>query len=103
LSLIFAVCLGLGLASGFFGCASTANDKKVTTAEPQPGATEKAAQTSSSAKKDAQDSALLKILDLSVREESGQTVVRLKLSKPITRYRHFPLIQPSRIVVDIFG
>jgi type IV pilus assembly protein PilQ len=103
LSLISAVCLGVGLASGFFGCASTANDKKVATAEPQLSAAEKATQSSSSAKKDVQDLALLKIQDLSVREESGQTVLRLKLSKPITRYRHFPLVQPSRIVVDIFG
>src|SRR4029077_13106163 len=52
---------------------------------------------------DVEDLASLKIQDLSVREEAGQTVVRLKLSKPVARYRHFPLVQPSRIVIYIFG
>jgi type IV pilus assembly protein PilQ len=43
------------------------------------------------------------IQDLSVREESGQTTITLKLSTPISQYRHFPLTQPSRIILDIFG
>jgi type IV pilus assembly protein PilQ len=93
------VCLAAGLASGFFGCASTAKEKKTAT-DGSPAAETQAAV---SAKKDVEDLASLKIQDLSVREEAGQTVVRLKLSKPIARYRHFPLVQPSRIVIDIFG
>ncbi|HSE87914.1 MAG TPA: type IV pilus secretin PilQ, partial [Candidatus Binatia bacterium] len=40
---------------------------------------------------------------LSVREESGQTILQLKLTKPISQYRHFPLTQPARVVVDMFG
>ena len=99
--LIAMVCLAAGLASGFFGCASTAKEKKTAT-DGSPAA-ETRAQAGASAKKDVQDLASLKIQDLSVREEAGQTVVRLKLSKPIARYRHFPLVQPSRIVIDIFG
>ena len=95
------VCLAAGLASGFFGCASTAKEKK-TAIDGSPAA-ETRAQDAASAKKDVEDLASLKIQDLSVREEAGQTVVRLKLSKPIARYRHFPLVQPSRIVIDIFG
>jgi type IV pilus assembly protein PilQ len=97
--LIAMVCLAAGLASGFFGCASTAKEKKTAT-DGSPAAETQAAV---SAKKDVEDLASLKIQDLSVRQEAGQTVVRLKLSKPIARYRHFPLVQPSRIVIDIFG
>src|SRR4029077_5448660 len=97
--LIAMVCLAAGLASGFFGCASTAKEKKTAT-DGSPAAETQAAV---SAKKDVEDLASLKIQDLSFRQEAGQTVVRLKLSKPIARYRHFPLVQPSRIVIDIFG
>jgi len=100
LSLIMLACLATGLASGFFGCASTAKEQK-TASDAAPGA--ETAQGSAAVKKDATDLAGLKIQDLSVREEAGQTVVRLKLAQPIDRYRHFPLVQPSRIVIDIFG
>jgi len=101
-SLTVFVCLAAGLAGGFFGCASTAREKKSGT-DASVSAAETAAQGPASAKKDAQELATFKIQDLSFREEAGQTVVRLKLTKPIDRYRHFPLVQPSRIVVDIFG
>ena len=98
--LIAMICLAGGLASGFFGCASTVKEKESTTGGSS--AAETRAQTAS-AQKEVQDLASLKIQDLSVREETGQTVIRLKLSKTIARYRHFPLVQPSRIVIDIFG
>ncbi len=49
------------------------------------------------------DAEQIEIQDLSVREQSGQTIILLKLSKPISQYRHFPLIQPARIVLDIIG
>lgn len=99
--LIAMICLAGGLTSGFFGCASTAKEKESTTGGSS--AAETRAQAAASAQKEVQDLASLKIQDLSVREETGQTVIRLKLSKPIARYRHFPLVQPSRIVIDIFG
>jgi len=98
--LIAMICLAGGLASGFFGCASTVKEKESTTGGSS--AAETRAQVAS-AQKEVQDLASLKIQDLSVREETGQTVIRLKLSKTIARYRHFPLVQPSRIVIDIFG
>lgn len=99
--LIAMICLAGGLTSGFFGCASTAKEKESTTGGSS--AAETRAQAAASVQKEVQDLASLKIQDLSVREETGQTVIRLKLSKPIARYRHFPLVQPSRIVIDIFG
>lgn len=39
--------------------------------------------------------------ELHVREERGQTTVLIKLSRPVTQYRHFPLPQPARVVLDI--
>jgi len=98
--LIAMICLAGGLASGFFGCASTVKEKESTTGGSSAAETRAQA---ASAQKEVQDLASLKIQDLSVREETGQTVIRLKLSKTIARYRHFPLVQPSRIVIDIFG
>ncbi len=49
------------------------------------------------------DADQLQIQDFSVREQSGQTIFLLKLSKPFSQYRHFPLLQPARIVLDISG
>ncbi len=48
-------------------------------------------------------SALLKLQDLSVREEGGQTTLLIKFSQPVTEFRHFPLSQPSRIVIDVLS
>ena len=45
----------------------------------------------------------LQIQDFSVREQSGQTIFLLKFSKPLSQYRHFPLLEPARIVLDISG
>jgi type IV pilus secretin PilQ/predicted competence protein len=48
-------------------------------------------------------SGLLKLQDLSVREEGGQTTLLIRFSQPVTEYRHFPLSQPSRIVIDVLS
>lgn len=44
-----------------------------------------------------------KINDLSVREERGQTVLLIKFAQPLSNYRHFPMPNPARIVLDIFS
>ncbi len=44
-----------------------------------------------------------KIQDLTVREERGQTILLIKFALPLTNYRHFPLPNPARIVLDIFS
>jgi type IV pilus assembly protein PilQ len=46
---------------------------------------------------------LLKLQDLSVREEGAQTTLSIKFSQPVTEFRHFPLSQPSRIVIDVLS
>jgi type IV pilus secretin PilQ/predicted competence protein len=45
----------------------------------------------------------LTLQDLSVREDRGQTILLAKFSQPISHFRHFPLPNPARIVLDIFG
>lgn len=44
-----------------------------------------------------------RVEDLKVAEDKGQTTVSLKFATAVSQYRHFPLTQPSRIVLDVFG
>jgi type IV pilus assembly protein PilQ len=46
---------------------------------------------------------VLRLEDLRLLEERGQTILIVKFTHPISNYRHFPLPNPSRIVLDIFG
>ena len=46
---------------------------------------------------------LFKLQELSVREEAGQTTLFVRFTEPINQYRHFPLPQPSRIVIDVLS
>jgi type II secretory pathway component GspD/PulD (secretin) len=44
-----------------------------------------------------------RLQDLSMQEDMGQTTVRVKFSDAVNQYRHFSLVQPTRIVLDVFG
>jgi type IV pilus assembly protein PilQ len=102
-------CVLIGLGAGFVGCTSTVNEQKgvmegVETATPTQGHPEqKGEQRLASAKQNVAQTLMLRVQDLSVREESGQTILQLKLTQPFSQYRHFPLAQPARVVVDMFG
>lgn len=102
-------CLLTAFAVGFAGCAPTVNEQKgmagvaENTTPTQGSAERKGAPRLASAKQDVPQAVILRVQDLSVREESGQTILQLKLTKPISQYRHFPLAQPARVVVDMFG
>ena len=102
-------CLLTGFGLGFAGCTATVNEQKSTMgvvegAESIQGRPEqKEGQGLSSTRQDVPQTPILRVRDLSVREESGQTIVQLKLTQPISQYRHFPLAQPARVVVDMFG
>ena len=103
-------CLLTGFGFGFAGCAPTVNEQKNTTGGVVEGAAtaqgrpeQKGGQRLASAKQDTPQTQLVRVQDLSVREESGQTILQLKLTKTISQYRHFPLTQPARVVVDMFG
>jgi type IV pilus assembly protein PilQ len=100
-------CLLIGLGAGLVGCTSTVNEQKgvtggVETATPTRSE-QKGGQKLASAKQDVPQTPMLRVQDLSVREESGQTILQLKLTQPFSQYRHFPLAQPARVVVDMFG
>jgi hypothetical protein len=94
---------------GFVGCASTENEQKVAApvmegAGSSQGRTgEKRIPASASTPQDLSPTQMLRVQDLSVREESGKTILQVKLTNAISRYRHFPLTQPARVVVDMFS
>ena len=83
---------------GLTGCA-TQNEAQV---NPQPAAQQPARATATPAPAVAV-TPVQKIQDLTVREERGQTTLLIKFSQPLKNYRHFPLPNPARIVLDIFG
>jgi type IV pilus assembly protein PilQ len=104
-NLFSVVCLLTGLALGVGSCASTVNPQNtppVATGSSQTSSRAQASRQGALAKQALPEGDLLKVEELSAREESGQTLVQLKLSKRIQAYRHFPVTQPSRIVLDIF-
>jgi type IV pilus secretin PilQ/predicted competence protein len=102
-------CLLTGFGFGFAGCAPTVNEQKNTVGVVESAAAaqgrpeQKGGQRLASAKQDTPQTQLVRVQDLSVREESGQTILQLKLTKPVSQYRHFPLTQPARVVVDMFN
>jgi type IV pilus assembly protein PilQ len=98
--LFSALCILTGLAFGVGSCASTVNPQKTPPVAPGSSPTSSRGQALREGALAAGE--LLKVEELSVREETGQTLVQLKLSKRIQAYRHFPVTQPSRIVLDIF-
>ena len=103
------VCFLTGLGLGLIGCAPTVNEPKASMellgggVPPQADSQIKEGQRPVSAKTATASAAILRIQDLLVREESGQTIIQLKLTKPISQYRHFPLAQPARVVLDMFS
>jgi type IV pilus assembly protein PilQ len=83
---------------GMSGCtASPEAPSSASSLAPQTTASGKPA----SAKPQNVGAPSLGLQELSVREERGQTTLLIKLARPITQYRHFPLPQPARVVLDI--
>ncbi len=85
--------------AGFLGltsCALTTDEPQQPLAKAQP-----APQSSTTTKPLSPVSTSQSLQELLVREDKGQTILRVKFAQPVTQYRHFPLPQPSRIVLDI--
>jgi type IV pilus secretin PilQ/predicted competence protein len=103
------LCLGATTTTGVFGCSAAARVEEqkvsqapaVSPAQPQPSTREKLPQAV--IKEVTLEEQPFKVQELRVQEESGQTIIRVQFSNPVTQYRHFPLTQPSRLVLDIFG
>ena len=95
-SAVFLV--GIACAVTLAGCSASKETATPSTAKTPPP------QTAAPAVKEPKAAVpSLTLQELSVREERGQTTVFIKFSQPIAQFRHFPLPQPSRIVLDIFG
>jgi type IV pilus assembly protein PilQ len=86
------------LSLGLSGCAAQ-NEPQV---KPQPAA-QQPGRSAVTPTPEVAVAPAQKIQDLTVREERGQTILLLKFSQPLSNYRHFPLPNPARIVLDIFG
>jgi type IV pilus secretin PilQ/predicted competence protein len=89
-SALVLLVIGIGFVMSFVGCSMKADKEPA----PQPSAATKNQSLAAQG---------LNLQELSVREERGQTTLLIKFSQPVTEYRHFPLPNPSRIVLDIFG
>ena len=94
---LFALLLTV-FAMSYSGCA-VQNDTSV---KPQPIA-QQAARPAASPAPVITVTPVQRIQDLAVHEERGQTILLIKFSQPLSNYRHFPLPNPARIVLDIFG
>jgi type IV pilus assembly protein PilQ len=96
---------GLALLAALTACASVRNETVPSTSSTVAStpSSEKSSQGPSSSKQPTHEAQGPRIQELSAREEFGQTIVDIKLSTPISQYRHFPITQPPRIVLDIFG
>lgn len=89
----------LALALTVAGCAATAEQDMVNATKAQKSSS--AAAKPAPQKAEAPQSADLVVKDFSVREDRGQTTILIKFNKTLNHYRHFPLPQPSRIVIDL--
>jgi type IV pilus secretin PilQ/predicted competence protein len=93
--------VGIVQSAALSGCGPS------TSKGPQVSQNQATAQTSTRSqpvnKEQPTPAGLLKLRDLSLVEERGQTTLSIKFSQPITEYRHFPLSQPSRIVIDVLS
>jgi type IV pilus assembly protein PilQ len=91
---------GIAIVPALFSCAPTTmnGDKDPAAAAANIPSIAQAPQQAAD-----QQTEAVKVQELSVREEGGQTSLTVKLSKAISQYRHFPLPQPSRIVLDVFN
>jgi type IV pilus secretin PilQ/predicted competence protein len=94
--------LGIVHGAALSGCGHSASKAPVVSRN-QATAQSPTVQSQPSTREEQTPSGLLKLQDLSVLEEGGQTTISIKFSQPVTEYRHFPLSQPSRIVVDLLS
>lgn len=93
--------VALSLAAGLLSCGPTAMEQP----KPAASAMQGSAPVPSPVNPNPQAAADVpapKIQEFSARQEVGQTVLTLKLAQPIVEFRHFPAVQPARLLLDIF-
>jgi type IV pilus secretin PilQ/predicted competence protein len=106
--LLAGTCFGIALAPVMSGCApaTMSGDQNNSAAIAEglaAGEQNKSQETAAPPQPSVQQSETIKVQELSVREEAGQTILTVKLSKAISQYRHFPMLQPARIILDVFN
>lgn len=96
--------MATSLAGGLLSCTPAVMEPKqsVATAKVQASENQNAAKSATIVTAAPTKSQAVRVEELSARQEVGQTTVFLRLSRPIAQYRHFPLAQPARILLDIF-
>ena len=95
--LVLVVCVKLA------GCSAVGARPQLVTPRTVETPPTTAASSSPSIKETTLQTQSLHLQDLAVREEQGQSTLFVRLSSPVSEFRHFPLPQPARIVLDIFG
>ncbi len=103
----FALCRYVGAFAimaclNLLGCSASVDKPQILTTRPNE-APPVAAPSPASIKETPLQTQALQLQDLTLREEQGQSTLFIKFSRPADEFRHFPLPQPARIVVDIFG
>ena len=94
--------VGIAYGAAVSGCGLTPS-KGPQVSRNQAVAEPPSIQSQPATREEQMPAGLLKLQDLWVREEGGQTTLSIKFSQPLTEFRHFPLSQPSRIVIDILS
>jgi type IV pilus secretin PilQ/predicted competence protein len=98
----FLVIAGIIYGMTSSGCASS-SPKGAGLTRNQGSAQSPIAQRQPVPKEEQTRSDLFKLQEFSVREEGGQTTLFFRFSQPINQYRHFPLPQPARIMIDVLS
>ena len=96
--------IGAACAIMSIGCSASADKDRASPAATKPQTSTQVQSAAKAPPKEPSPSfAGLTVQELSAREERGQTTLLVKFAPPITQFRHFPLPQPARIVLDIFS
>jgi type IV pilus assembly protein PilQ len=93
--------IAVGLASATMIWVMSLSGCAVNPEKPAPGSSETPQTSVATAKPQTTTVAKAHLQELTVREERGQTTLLIKLARPVTEYRHFPLPQPARVVLDV--
>ncbi|HEY2986868.1 MAG TPA: secretin and TonB N-terminal domain-containing protein [Candidatus Binatia bacterium] len=98
--------VAMGIFAAIFGCvppAAMENDAARNRPQPPPRAQIAVPDSATVVKEVTLQEQPFRFQELSVHEERGQTIIRIKFPESVSQYRHFAVNQPARIVMDVFG
>ena len=100
---VSSLCLQIAIACAVSVTGCAVNNETPSKPTSAPAATPQRAPAAQAAATASTATASQNLQELIVREERGQTTLLVKFNRPVTQYRHFPLPQPARVVLDIAG